>query len=246
MGNRIKIKWFEELDSTNNELLRHIGGYDNLSVIAAVNQTAGRGQRGNKWLSSPGDNLTFSMLLKPLDFPAREVMAITCLSTLAVREELLREGIPALIKWPNDIYVGNRKICGMLIENGISGSDLAWSVVGIGLNLNQTEFPGELVNPTSLRRLTGRFTDPERFLQQLCSRIQVLLPELDTPEGRSRLRETYAKDLFQKGVQARYHDLLTDGLFTGIIRGITPEGLLRIESEGTERTFGFKEISYIL
>ena len=246
MESKIRIKWFPELDSTNNELLRHIGDYDNLSVVAAVSQTAGRGQRGNRWLSAPGDNLTFSLLLRPADFPVRDVMAVTCLTTLAVRDHLREEGVRAVIKWPNDIYVGNRKICGMLVENGLDGSRLLWSVIGIGLNLNQTEFPAELMNPTSLKRLTGRKFPPETFLESLCRRIEALLPSLETADGRKRLREAYVADLFQKDRSASYRDLLSGEQFTGVIRGITPEGLLRVEAEGRERTFGFKEIGYIL
>ena len=122
MESKIRIKWLEEVDSTNNVLLRHIRDYDNLSVVAAVTQTAGRGQRGNRWISAPGDNLTFSLLLRPESLPAREVMTVTCLATLAVRDTLRDEGVPAVIKWPNDIYVGKRKICGMLVENGLEGA----------------------------------------------------------------------------------------------------------------------------
>ena len=246
MENMIRIKWLEEADSTNNVLLRHISDYDNLSVVAAVNQTAGRGQRGNRWLSAPGDNLTFSLLLKPERLPAREVMAITCLATLAVRDTLRSEDVPAVIKWPNDIYVGKRKICGMLVENGLAGPDIAWSVVGIGINLNQTQFPGEVLNPISLKRLTGRSYELEPFLEKVCEGIGRLLPELDSQEGRNGLREAYERDLFQKDIAASYRDLATGEVFTGIIRGITPEGLLRVEAEGHERTFGFKEVGYIL
>lgn len=246
MENKIRIKWLEEADSTNNVLLRHVGDYDNLSVVAAVKQTAGRGQRGNRWLSAPGDNLTFSLLLKPQGLPAREVMAITCLATLSVREMLRDEGVPAVIKWPNDIYVGKKKICGMLVENGLEGTDIDWSVVGIGMNLNQTEFPGELMNPTSLKRLTGQSYALESSLEKVCLQLEKLLPQLDTQEGRNALRAAYEKDLFQKDSPAPYRDIATGNEFIGTIRGITPEGLLRVDAEGRERTFGFKEISYIL
>ena len=247
MENKIRIKWLEEADSTNNVLLRHIGDYDNLSVVAAVAQTAGRGQRGNRWVSAPGDNLTFSLLLKPVELPVREVMAVICLATLAVRDTLLAEGVPAVVKWPNDIYVGKRKICGMLVENGLEGRFIAWSVIGIGINLNQTEFPGEVLNPVSLKRLTGRTYDRVSFLEKVCHEIEKRLPGLDSQEGRDGLRKTYERDLFQKDSPASYRDLTTGEEFIGTIRGITPEGLLRIEkAEGPEKTFGFKEISYIL
>ena len=246
MGNVMRIKWFEELDSTNNELLRHVGDYDNLSVIAAVSQTAGRGQRGNSWISAPGDNLTFSLLLKPEALPAQEVMALTCFATLAVRDALRAEGVPAVIKWPNDIYVGWRKICGMLVENGLEGANIAWSVIGIGINLNQTDFPAGVLNPTSLKRLTGKTYEPAAFLENLCRGLESLLPDLSTQEGRNCLREAYERDLYQKDILARYRDLATGAEFMGTILGITPEGLLRVEAEGRERTFGFKEVGYIL
>ena len=246
MENKMRIKWLAEADSTNNVLLRHIRDYDNLSVIAAVTQTAGRGQRGNRWVSAPGDNLTFSLLLKPQGLPVREVMALTCLATLAVRDTLRDEGVPAVIKWPNDIYVGKKKICGMLVENGLDGADIDWSVIGIGINLNQTEFPGEIMNPVSLKRLTGRTYELEPFLEKVCGEMEKRLPELASAESRNGLREAYEQDLFQKDISAKYRDLATGEEFIGTIRGITPEGLLRIEAEGRERTFGFKEVSYIL
>lgn len=247
MENVLRIKWFEELDSTSSELLRHVGDYDNLSVIAAVNQTAGRGQRGNHWISAPGDNLTFSFLLRPEALPAREVMALTCFATLVVRDALRAEGIPAVIKWPNDIYVGKRKICGMLVENGLEGPLIAWSVIGIGINLNQTEFPAGVQNPTSLKILTGRTFDVHAVLDRFCRGFESLYPSLATQEGRDRLRAAYEKDLFLKDSPASFRDIATGEVFTGVIRGITPEGLLRIEKAGgPERTFGFKEISYIL
>ena len=246
MENKMRIKWLAEADSTNNVLLRHIRDYDNLSVVAAVSQTAGRGQRGNRWVSAPGDNLTFSLLLKPQGLPAREVMALTCLATLAVRDTLRGEGVAAVIKWPNDIYVGKRKICGMLVENGLEGADIAWSVIGIGINLNQTEFPGEVLNPTSLKRLTGRSYELEPFLEKVCRGLEERLPELEAAEGRNGLLQAYEQDLFQKDIAATYRDLATGEEFIGTIRGITPEGLLRVEAEGLERTFGFKEVGYIL
>ena len=94
-------------------------------------------------MSEPGDNLTFSLLLRPDRLPAREIMSITFLAAVVIRDWLREEGVPALVKWPNDLYVGNRKICGMLIENGFAEGMVAWSVIGIGINLNQTRFPGE-------------------------------------------------------------------------------------------------------
>jgi len=238
------IKWFEVLDSTNDELLRHIPDYDNLSVVAAVSQTAGRGQRGNRWLSRPGENLTFSLLLKPENLPAAGLMAVTCLATLAVRGWLRDLEIPAVVKWPNDIYAGSRKICGMLIESGLSDGRVGWSVVGIGLNVNQVRFPGELVNPTSVRRLTGKRLDIREALPSLLSRFDPSL--LETPESRAALLDAYQEDLFQKGRLCPYRDLQTGEEFLGTIKGVTPGGHLLMDVDGTERPFDFKQVGYIL
>ena len=134
----------------------------------------------------------------------------------------------------------------MLVENGLEGTDIAWSVIGIGINLNQTVFPGGIVNPISLKRLTGRTYNPAAFLENLCRGLESRLPALASRESRNGLRDAYEKDLFQKNIEARYRDLATGEEFMGTILGITPEGLLRIEAEGRERTFGFKEVGYIL
>ena len=176
MKNAWSIKWFSTLDSTNDELLRHIGAYDNLSVIAAESQTAGRGQRGNCWHTEPGENLTFSILLKP-DIPAGEFMRLNFAAATAVRDYLTARGIAAQIKWPNDIYVGKRKICGMLVENGISDGLIKWSVSGIGINVNQRCFPESLINPTSMRLQTGLTYN---IKEDAPSVHQVLSPNIDT------------------------------------------------------------------
>ena len=237
----MQIKWFEELDSTNEELLRHIWTYDNLSVVAALRQTAGRGQRGNRWLSAEGENLTFSILLRPEALPAAEFMSLTYMATLAVKGWLCAQAAQAEIKWPNDIYVGRRKICGMLVENRLSGDRVAASVIGIGLNLNQTAFPGELVNAVSLKQLTGQDYPLEETLEALLAGFD--FPALDSPSGRTRLWEAYGEGLFQQGRECLYRNLLTGEEFKGTIKGVTQEGRL-LMADG--KTFSFKEIGYII
>jgi BirA family biotin operon repressor/biotin-[acetyl-CoA-carboxylase] ligase len=120
-----------------------------------LEQTAGRGQRGNGWSSRRGENLIFSIVLKNPEVPAREQFVINEITSLSVADFLAMHGISARIKWPNDIYVGKRKICGILIENSLKGMEIDWSIIGIGLNVNQTSFPEDLPNPTSMRLCTG-------------------------------------------------------------------------------------------
>ena len=237
------IKWFKLLDSTNTEAQRHIQLYDNLSVVAAETQTKGRGQRGNTWLSAPGENLTFSVVLKPGELPAKDFMFITFMAASAIRDYLRSEGIPAQIKWPNDIYVGKKKICGMLIENSISGGAISYSIIGVGLNLNQEEFPGDLPNPTSMKLLTGRSFPPKDTLEKLLTYFNFRA----LAHARESLYEEYLKDLYQAGQPCPYRNLITGEEFTGIIRGVECSGLLNMEMPGGEaRLFSFKEVGYIL
>ena len=155
MESKTDIIWLERVDSTNDEARRHISEIDNLSVVSALEQTKGRGQRGNRWSSQPGENLTFSLIVKDFRIKANEQSAISQATALSLTKLLGRYGIEARIKWPNDIYAGDNKICGILIENSLKGMEIDWSIIGIGLNVNQTSFPEDLPNPTSMRLCTG-------------------------------------------------------------------------------------------
>ena len=155
MESKTDIIWLERVDSTNDEARRHISEIDNLSVVSALEQTKGRGQRGNRWSSQPGENLTFSLVVKDFRIKANEQSAISQATALSLVDLLSRHEIKARIKWPNDIYTGDEKICGILIENSLKGSEIDWSIIGIGLNVNQTAFPEDLPNPTSMKLCTG-------------------------------------------------------------------------------------------
>lgn len=155
MESKTDIIWLERVDSTNDEARRHISEIDNLSVVSALEQTKGRGQRGNRWSSQPGENLTFSLVVKDFRIKANEQSAISQTTALSLVDLLSRHEIKARIKWPNDIYAGDEKICGILIENSLKGSEIDWSIIGIGLNVNQTTFPEDLPNPTSMKLCTG-------------------------------------------------------------------------------------------
>ena len=195
------IQWYDCLDSTNLEVRRRLSELDNLSVIASKFQTAGRGQGTHTWLSPACENLTFTVLLRfgpegvsPL--PATEAVRITQTATLAVFDFLAEEGIAARIKWPNDIWVGDRKICGMLIENILDGSMLSESIVGIGFNLNQKEFDPALPNPTSLSLLTGKEYDVPSSLERLHEIICRQAALLDSTDGRCELEKRFNEHLF--------------------------------------------------
>lgn len=196
------IRWYDTVESTNDEARRLISELDNLSVIAARCQTAGRGQGDHKWHSRAGENLTFSVVLKfggdalaPLE--ARDALLITQTVTTALRLYLEEKGLPVRIKWPNDIYVGWRKVCGILIENILRGPEVASSIIGIGLNLNQTEFPSDLPNPVSVSLLTGKHYVPEDELVRLHAFLSECAEKTNTAEGRRYLEKEFDKYMFR-------------------------------------------------
>ena len=172
MTKKHDIIWIDETDSTNSEAARRIPELDNLSVLSARCQISGRGQHDHVWMSEPGRNLTFSIVLKynmpgssedssalP-PFMAKGQAAISDITASSVIEFLLRHGIKGSIKYPNDILVGGKKICGILIEHTVKGMYLTGSIVGIGLNVNQKDFGISLPDATSIAILKDETKDP--------------------------------------------------------------------------------------
>ncbi|MBQ7622981.1 MAG: biotin--[Bacteroidales bacterium] len=186
------ILWFDSLESTNRTARELSGSLDNLSVLAAREQTAGRGQGSHGWTSAPGENLTFSVLFRPLQLDAADILLLTCAVTLGIRDYLFSKDVKARIKWPNDIWVADRKICGILIENRLDAGLVAESIIGIGFNLNQQGWPPEIPNPVSLRLLTGKEYKPETELHALACRIRERLRRLDSGKG-AALQEEFLR-----------------------------------------------------
>lgn len=249
----MKTIWTDRTDSTNSEAFRRLGDLPSLCVLAAREQTAGRGQRGNSWFSEPGKNLTFSIVLRfgpaacpPL--PATDAFWLNYLISDVSARFLEQLGVPCAIKWPNDLYVRGRKICGILIENRLAGEDLETAVIGTGINVNQADFP-QLANATSVLRYTGREHELNACLDRLCAFFEEELPLLYDEEGRQRLFDAYSRRLFRKGISADYHDLREDRRYRGVIEGIDPDGRLCVrdlDAGGCLRRYAFKEISYLL
>ncbi len=191
------IIWLEIAESTNKTLREGLETYDNLSVVAAREQTAGRGQGTHTWHSTKGLNLTFSMLYNPADLLVDDMILITCATTLGIRDYLLDKGVTARIKWPNDIWVGDKKICGILIENILDGKRIRHSIIGIGFNLNEKDWPSDLPNPVSLRNITGETYDTGAELKLLTEKIRRRLAMTDSSDGRSKLQEEFGKNHFR-------------------------------------------------
>ena len=256
MAKKHDIIWLESVDSTNEEARKHISDLDNLSVMSAYRQNAGRGQRGNTWSSKAGQNLTFTIVLKygVNSMPAIRAIdqfAISEIASLSVLDLLAAHDIEARIKWPNDIYVGDNKICGILIENSVRDGILSSSLVGIGLNINQTEFPESIPNPTSMQivRPDAKGLIPAPLLDEFMDIFKSYCRRyLNITGGLNRLRTLYLAQMWRRNTPAQFIDNSDAHEFTGIIRGITEIGQLLLEDteKGELKEFAFKEISYIL
>lgn len=260
MKSKHDIIWVDETDSTNEEARRRFSDLDNLSVLSAHCQTSGRGQRGNTWESEAGKNLTFSIVIKygaPVTgsdlfiphFRAVDQFSISETTALSIVDLLGLHGISAKIKWPNDIYAGNRKICGILIDNSLSGNLLSHSVIGVGLNVNQTVFAPILPNPTSMLLSGADVQSLPELLEEFtfifknyCRRY------LNITGGLSRLRKLYLSQLWRYDEPARFIDTSAGREFQGRIKGINDIGLLIVEDmeKGELKEFAFKEIAYVI
>lgn len=238
------VKWIEETSSTNSYVRENLPSVGELNLVVARRQTAGRGQRGNRWESEPGKNLTFSYCLRPRLLPSQH-FRISEAAALAVTAALADYGIEAKVKWPNDIYVGERKICGILIENSIMGAMVTRSIVGTGLNVNQMEFVSDAPNPVSMAQLTGRKYDLDEVAGRLAEKVRDYMGRVGT-DGDGLQKEYLEKMWRNDGEWHTFRDVATRQEFRGKVEGIDPGGLLklRIEADGTVRRYAFKEIEW--
>lgn len=214
------------------------------AVVSAYAQTAGRGQRGNSWEAEPGANLTFSMLLRPDGLRAAEQFSLSEAVALGITSAL-RHYLPdtdVCIKWPNDIYAANRKICGILIENSLIGSTIRHSIAGIGLNVNQTVWRSDAPNPISMAQIAGHGFDRDEVLERVCLEImhELLLP------GNHR-HDRYMQSLWGRD-GLTYRDTATGEIFRASIRSIAPDGMMTLAplDGAPERVYAFKEVAVII
>jgi len=230
-----KIIHIDETDSTNR-WLREQGGEDDV-VVWADYQTAGRGQGKNTWESERGKNLLFSMLLHPWNIPANRQFAISMQVSLAICEALGERIGDLSIKWPNDIYWRNAKICGILIENRLKGNHICDSIVGVGLNVNQRQFHSDAPNPVSLWQICEQTTDREQLLNDI-------LKALDRYWDKD-VKAQYLSMLYRHKGFHPYADKA--GVFMAEIMDVEDDGhLLLRDEEGKERRYAFKEVSFII
>ncbi len=243
------IVYVDEATSTNNMLASVAAKFEHGTALAAHTQTAGRGQRGNSWESEPGKNLTFSILLYPRVLIASrqfEISQVVSLSVVKVLRSLLNTD-QVCIKWPNDIYCGDKKLCGMLIENSVAGPLIDRSIVGIGINVNQTVFLSDAPNPVSMAQIAGHEFDVDAVLEYVATQIVNDFDAYEDNPDSASLSARYRFALWRGDGYWPYRDNKNGDIFSARIAAVAPSGLLTLATEGgTFRTFGFKEVSPIL
>lgn len=236
-----------ETDSTNRYLRDH-GDADgaDMTVVVAEYQCAGKGQGGNSWESEAGKNLLFSVLTHPSAVLASRQFILSMAVSNAIRRTLAAETDEEVsIKWPNDIYIGDRKVCGILIENHLTGNRIKDCIIGIGINVNQTRFVSDAPNPVSLRMTDGKERDKEALLQTVLDNIAAGMEALGSPDGdRSTTESEYKAHLYRRDGYHPYCD--SDGEFEAAIYDIEPDGhLLLMDKDGNIRRYAFKEVKII-
>lgn len=241
------IKYLPSCHSTNDFAVQMIQSENIVfegTVIITDNQTAGRGQRGNTWEASSGENLTFSLILKPNFLKASDQFQLNVAISMGVFDflsEFLDEDLS--VKWSNDIYYGDQKMGGILIENSLQGYQIGHSVIGIGLNINQTDFNN--LRATSLRKITKNPLnyDLSEMLEKLVEKLEKNYLKIKNNEYES-LKIKYLANLFRF---QKYHYFKTNGQqFLGKIVGIDETGKLGIETEGNVIYFDFKAVEFVI
>ena len=234
--------------STNTYLSRLAATLPGGTVIYTPSQTAGRGQKGNSWESEDGKNLTFSMLLKRPPVKARDQFYLSEAAALAVVDALTAEaGDGFTVKWPNDVYWLDKKVCGMLIESSLDGSDIVTSIVGIGINVNQERFLSDAPNPVSLINITGHEHDLMALLKRVCSRIEQLVESLGDDAARQQLHRQYMAALYRNDGQQHPYEDAAGNRFMASVASIAPDGTLTLRhDDGTTRDYLFKEVKHII
>lgn len=235
--------WLPSCHSTNSYAIQYLKENEVIDgwIFFTFQQTAGRGQAGNKWESQPDKNLTFSKVLIAPDVPVGEQFFLNMVVSLAVRSFLKLHQIEATIKWPNDIYVKDKKVAGILIESSLRADEIRHSVIGIGLNVNQTHF--HVANATSMQIITGQEYD----LLTAIGELGLLLDEKIAllKKAPAEIVKEYHQLLYRRGIQATYKSTSDGEIFEGVIQGVDIVGRLVIQTSLSKRIFELKEVQFL-
>ena len=245
----MKILFFDELNSTNVYLYDKISEKHDISdtVVVAAHQTAGRGMDKNRWESEKGKNLLFSIALKVNYLEAENQFKISQAVSVAMVATLSQfiDNQKLYIKWPNDIYYGDKKLAGMLIQNTVEGKMMGTSIIGIGLNVNQIEFSKDIPNPISLKQISGKTYDLENLLNLLIYNIKSSVESLRFEFNQKDINDKYVSKSYRFGIWADY--LYQNQVKSLKINGFDKYGrLLLQDKEGAEIVCDVKELQFLL
>ena len=236
-----KINFLPTCHSTNDEAAHLLEKHPVIegTIVITGNQTAGKGQRGNAWLTEPGKNLTFTLILKPNFLSIVQQFNLNIIISLGIVDYLnsIKSGFE--VKWPNDIYYKEQKICGILIQNVLKNNRIEYAIIGIGLNINQQQFSEQ--RAVSLSQITGEIYDLEAALSTLCEHLERRYLQLKRGEV-DNLRQEYLNNMYRFGEDHLYKD---KEVFQGRITGVTEHGLLEIETYKGLKQFSFKEVEFL-
>ncbi len=237
------------VDSTNNEARRRLDNNDELpeiSVIIADEQTSGRGQRGNSWEAEAGKNLLFSIVCHPDFLKASEQFVLSQAMALAVALTVNEVVVTdeCRVKWPNDIYIGNKKVSGTLIECDLRGSNIETCIIGTGININQEVFHSDAPNPVSMAQIAGKEFDREAILSQILGRF-ITIYDVIRQGNADAVRRLYKVWLYRKSGFYKYAD--ANGEFLAEIADVEKTGhlVLRLEN-GELRRYEFKDVKIVI
>ncbi|MFV0392565.1 MAG: biotin--[acetyl-CoA-carboxylase] ligase [Paludibacteraceae bacterium] len=235
--------YIKKTTSTNN-FLKELSLNEKLDEGFLVHtdfQTAGKGQHGNHWESEDGKNLLFSVLLYPKTLKIQQQFILSQLTCLAVKEVLYSYCEEIAIKWANDIYWRDQKICGILIENSLMRDTIGKCIIGIGLNVNQEVFESDAPNPISLRQIIGKECNREEILRKIYDTLMALYREMDT----DKIRRLYHDNLYRKDGFHPYIDAESKELFSATIQQVESDGKLILETDtGKRKEYYFKEVKF--
>jgi len=230
--------------ASTNGLLRQMIRENNLPegfVLYTDFQSAGKGQMGNSWESDEGKNLLFSMVLYPKNIAPWEQFLISQLVSLAIKKTLDEYTDGITIKWPNDIYWHDKKIAGILIENSLQGKNISYTILGIGLNVNQLVFESDSPNPISLGQITKKLHDVNSIMEGITQNILHLYNYLD----KQKIREMYWETMYRKN--GIYTFCVDNQEFKAKLFSVHADGKLELETvDGQYQGYYFKEVSFII
>lgn len=238
---------FIDQTGSTNSLLAELCNHEEVAELTSVYtsfQTHGRGQRGNSWESEDGKNLLFSFVMYPHFVAINKQFILAEITALGIKEVLSDYTDEIRIKWPNDIYWRDKKICGTLTENDLTGNVISRCISGTGINLNQKAFTSDAPNPVSLSQITGQEYDIESILHRIMERISHYYEQLKANRN-EEIMQAYKEALYRREGYYRYRD--NGGEFEARFIDVEPIGRLILEDrQGKERKYMFKEVEFVL